>query len=237
MNSFSKAILITGASHRLGLVLAEQSINLGFHAIIHYRTERNALSELLKKKPALQPHITIIYQELTKQPEQLIEKVLSLPLTLYGLVNNASIFTPGDLSDCNHFEHILQINALIPSRLAAHFYKKVDSGWIINITDAICNKPNLNFQNYRLSKAILELITIQQALRFAPVIRVNAIAPGAMLPGSLESHEYFNQLELKIPLKKTGDMQSLIETYRYLVQTPYITGQIIRVDGGWNIAP
>jgi pteridine reductase len=237
MNSFSKAVLITGASHRLGLVLAEQSIELGFHAIIHYRTERNTLFDLLKNKPALQPHISIIYQELTEQPEQLIEKALTLPVTLYGLVNNASIFTPGDLSDCNHLEYILQINTLIPSRLAAHFHKKVLNGWIINITDAICKKPNLNFQNYRLSKAFLELITIQQALCFAPSIRVNAIAPGAMLPGSLESPEYFSQLESKIPLRKTGDLQSLIETYRYVVQTPYITGQIIRVDGGWSIAP
>jgi NAD(P)-dependent dehydrogenase (short-subunit alcohol dehydrogenase family) len=237
MNSFSKAVLITGGSHRLGLALAEQSIELGFHVIIHYRTERNALSRLLKNKPALEPHISTIYQELTEQPEQLIEKALSLPVSICGLVNSASIFTPGNLSDCNHLEHILQINTLIPSRLAAHFHKKVESGWIINITDAISNKPNLNFQNYRLSKAFLELITTQQALCFAPAIRVNAIAPGAMLPGSSESPKYFKHLESKIPLNKTGDLQSLMETYRYLVQTPYITGQILRVDGGWSIAP
>lgn len=237
MNSLSKAVLITGASHRLGLALAEQSIELGFHVIIHYRTERHALSELLENKPALQPHISTIYQELTDQPEQLIEKALTLPVILYGLVNSASIFTPGDLSDCNHLEHILQINTLIPSRLAAHFYKKVSNGWIINVTDAICNKPNLKFQNYRLSKAFLEQITIQQALRFAPSIRVNAIAPGAMLPGISENLEYFHHLETKIPLSKTGDLHSLMETYRYLVQTPYITGQILRVDGGWSIAP
>jgi NAD(P)-dependent dehydrogenase (short-subunit alcohol dehydrogenase family) len=237
MNTNSKAVLITGASHRLGLMLAERSVELGFHAIIHYRTERNTLSELLEHKPELQPHISTIYQELTEQPEQLIEQAITLPVTLYGLINSASIFTPGDLSDCNHLEHILKINTLIPSRLAAHFHKKVANGWIINITDAICNKPNLNFQNYRLSKAFLEQITIQQALRFAPSIRVNAIAPGAMMPGTAESPEYFHQLESKIPLNKTGDLNSLMETYRYLVETPYVTGQILRVDGGWSIAP
>ncbi len=236
MNSFSKAILITGASHRLGLALAEHSIELGYHAIIHHRMERPELSQLLEHKPALKPHITTIYHELREKPEQLIEKALRLPVTLFGLVNSASIFTQGDLNDCNHLEQILQINTLIPSRLAAHFHKKAAGGWIINITDAICNKPNLNFQNYRLSKAFLELITIQQALRFAPSIRVNAIAPGAMLPGSSESPEYFHKLESKIPLNKTGDLHSLLDTFRYLVETPYITGQILRVDGGWSIA-
>lgn len=236
MNTNPEAVLITGASHRLGLAIALKSIDLGFHTIIHYRTERNELTEILSNKPELKSHLSTIQHELTQSPEQLIDRALSLPLKLTGLVNSASTFTPGNLTDSDHFEHILNNNALIPSRLAAHFYNKAGNGWIINITDAICNKPNIRFQNYRITKALLELITRQQALLFAPQIRVNAIAPGAMLPGQDEDSDYFKTLESYIPMKKTGDIESLLQTYAYLIKTPYINGQIIRVDGGWSIA-
>lgn len=236
MNSIPKAVLITGASHRLGLAIAMKSIELGFHAVIHYRTDRDELTEVLKNIPELKSQLTTINYELTQSPENLIDQTLSLPLKLTGLVNSASIFTPGNLNNYSHFEQILNINALIPSRLAAQFYKKATNGWIINITDAICNKPNIRFQNYRISKVLLELLTRQQALLFAPQLRVNAIAPGAMLPAQEEDADYFNTLESRIPMKKTGDISSLLETYAYLIKTPYITGQIIRVDGGWSVA-
>jgi pteridine reductase len=237
MNTFSEAVLITGASHRIGLALAQRTILLGFHAIIHCRSGKKELTDFLNNNPRSSEKISLIHYELTEFPEGLIDQVLSLPYSLKGLVNNASIFTPGSIDDCNHLEELLRINALVPSRLAAHFYKNSSSGWIINISDAICNKPNIRFQNYRLSKALLELITKQQALLFSPKIRVNAIAPGAMLPGSNEDDEYFKTIERWIPMQKTGDIDSLLETYSYIIKTPYINGQIIRVDGGWSIAP
>jgi NAD(P)-dependent dehydrogenase (short-subunit alcohol dehydrogenase family) len=237
MNTDSEAVLITGASHRLGLAIALKSIELGFHAIVHYRTERDELKKLLENTPELRSQITTIHYDLTQTPETLVDKAISLPQRLIGLVNNASIFTPGNLTDYNHLEQILNINALIPSRLAAHFSKKCGNGWVINITDAICNKPNVHYQNYRISKVLLELLTQQQAMLFAPGIRVNAIAPGAMIPGGTEDAEYFKALESQVPMKKTGDIKSLLDTYAYLIGTPYINGQILRVDGGWSVSP
>lgn len=237
MSSISEAILITGASHRLGLAIALKSIELGFHAIIHHRTERDELRDVLANNPELSSQITTIQYELTQSPEILIDKAYSFPFNLTGLVNSASVFTPGDLTDYSHFERVLNINALVPSRLAAQFYKNGGNGWVINITDAICNKPNIHYQNYRISKVLLELLTKQQAIRFAPRIRVNAIAPGAMIPGEAEDSEYFKALESQIPMKKTGDTKSLLDTYSYLIGTPYINGQILRVDGGWSVAP
>jgi NAD(P)-dependent dehydrogenase (short-subunit alcohol dehydrogenase family) len=92
----------------------------------------------------------------------------------------------------------------------------------------------MTYQNYRISKLLLEEITRQQALLYAPAIRVNAIAPGAMLP-SEGNEAYFATLSEKIPLRSTGDLRSLTDAYSFLIKNHYITGQVLRVDGGWGL--
>ena len=234
MNSIPEAILITGASQRLGLVYAKKCIQLGFSVLLHYRTMHRELETLLASEPQFKNNIFLIKQELSDNPEKLLDTALTFPVTIVGLVNNASIFTEGNLHDYTHFEHIFTNNALTPLRLSNYFYQKIRRGWIINITDAMCSHSNIRYQNYRISKYILELLTQQQALLFAPTIRVNGIAPGAILPAYGEN-EYFKNLKNSIPLKKTGDIASLLNAFSFLIETPYIAGEIVKIDGGWNI--
>ncbi|NLG17772.1 MAG: SDR family oxidoreductase [Fibrobacter sp.] len=230
-----EAVLITGGAKRLGLQFARKALEMGYAVIIHYRSTCSKECLKLLKSAAYKDLVYFIKQDLEFSADNLIDKSLELPVTLRGLVNNASTFSKGNLKNPDNLEEILNINTIAPIRLATRFYELVRKGWIINITDANIKRPNINFQNYRISKLFLEEITHQQAFLFAPSIRVNAIAPGAMLPADSESRQYFNSLSVKIPLARTGDLSSLTDAFAFLVNTPYVTGEVIKVDGGWNL--
>ncbi len=234
MSQRTDAVLITGGAKRLGLQFALKTLELGFSAVIHYRSD---ISEALKaiSSKELSNRVYFIQHDLSEKPEQILDKALNLPINLVGLINNASVFTEGNLKNIDDLKKILWINALVPAQINSFFAEKIKKGWIINITDAIVEKPNSRFQNYRISKQLLQQLTRQQAYLFAPNLRVNALAPGAMIPASSEDQHYFDSLSEIIPMHTTGDINSLMNAYEFLIKSPYITGEIIRVDGGWNI--
>jgi pteridine reductase len=130
---------------------------------------------------------------------------------------------------------MLEIHFFVPAQLGAAFAKQVRDGWIVNMTDALADKPNLSWQNYRMSKLFLEELTRQQALLFAPHCRVNAIAPGAVLPSDDKRGGAFRKLAAQIPLRKTQPVTAITDAFRFLVSSTSCTGQIIRVDGGWSL--
>jgi pteridine reductase len=232
MNSQKKTIIITGATKRLGLLFAKKSLSMGYSVIIHYRSEIGA--ELYSLKDQNPDDIAFIQLDLLSNPEILVKKARDESDTIIGLVNNASVFTQGNLGDPSDFMEKFTINTLAPMRCSAAFYKDVKNGWIINITDANIKRSNITYQNYRISKLFLEEITRQQALTFAPGVRVNAIAPGAMLPAQHET-ELFSSLRDSVPLKSVGNTNSLMNSYEFLINNDYLTGQIIHVDGGWGL--
>lgn len=234
MSQYTNAVLITGGSRRLGLQFALKTIAMGYSVIIHYRSDNTEAIRTLNSMD-LKSRVYFIQHDLSESPELLLEKTTDLPVNLIGLVNNASIFTEGNMSDLNDLQKTLWINALAPARISTLFSQKVKKGWIINITDSIIEKPNSRFQNYRISKLLLQEFTRQQAYLFAPNLRVNAIAPGAMLPASFEDKHYFDSLSEIIPLHTTGDITSLLNAYEFLINSTYITGETIRVDGGWHL--
>ena len=231
-NQKNKSALITGAADRLGLELAKECLDMGYHVIIHYRTSAEPAQSIFKGGE----RVTFVQAELTEPPEKFMDGVRKLPIPpLEGLVNSAAVFQQGDMSDPSHFSDMLEVNALAPLKLSAEFAKSVKSGWIINITDAHTRPKSKKYQNYRVSKLFLDEITQQLAYLYAPSIRVNAIAPGAILPPAGESEEAFNELSNTIPLNKTGSPYSIRQALRFLIENDYITGAIINVDGGWHL--
>jgi len=234
MGQKKKAVFITGASKRLGLALTKQSLEMGFSVIAHYRTSAAPLKTWLAKHKLFKKRVHFLQADLTENPESLIDKCFDLPVALTGLVNNASLFTEGDLNDTSHLKKIMTINTETPVLLARHFSQRVNSGWIINITDANVSLYK-KFQNYRLSKRILTELTYQMALLYAPRIRVNAIAPGAILPPVHNDRSYFNRMKKVVPLQKTGDIKSIRQAYSFLVENTSITGQILYIDNGLHL--
>jgi pteridine reductase len=228
----NEAVLITGGTKRLGLELAIRTLDMGMAVIIHYRSDYQNAAYLQDK---YKDRVFFIKADLLENPEELMESTVALPVKLVGLVNNASVFTEGDLSDTRQLKTILNVNTLAPVMLADRFSRIADQGWIINITDANVSSLNIRFMNYRISKLFLEELTRQQAFLYAPKIRVNAIAPGAMLPSDKKEDLSFGSVSKKIPLGFTEDLQQLADTYTFLVKNRYITGETIRVDGGLHL--
>ena len=236
MSPLPQAVIITGGTKRIGFHLAQASLDMGLDVILHFRSGDRSARQWLERRPEYNGRVHFIRMDLTDRPERLIEKTLLLPCRLTGLVNNASVFSKGDLSDIAHLKAMLDIHFFAPALLGARFAEQVkNDSWIINITDALAARPNPAWQNYRMSKMFLEELTRQQAIRFAPRCRVNAIAPGAVLPSRGSSRAAFDALADKIPLRKTAPMQSLIEAYRFLATNTSCTGQVVKVDGGWSL--
>ncbi len=237
MSRKPEAVLITAGTKRLGFRLAQESLTLGYSVILHYRSSDRTARQWLKRHPEYASRVYFLQQDLISHPESLVEAALDLPCRLTGLVNNASLFSRGDLSDCTHLRSMLDIHLLVPAALGAAFADRIRKGWIITITDALAGKTNVAWQNYRMSKLFLEELTRQQALRFAPDLRVNAIAPGAVLPSSETGTAAFRNLAALIPLRKTAPVAAIIGAYRFLISNTSCTGQIVRIDGGWSLTP
>ncbi|MDR2692971.1 MAG: SDR family oxidoreductase [Chitinispirillales bacterium] len=227
-----RTAVITGASDRIGFELAKECLDLGYYAVIHYRTSPEPAASVFSGDG----RVAFIQADLTESPEKFIADVKKLRVPpLAGLINNASLFEAGDMSAPDHFDRTLTVNALTPLRLSAAFAKSAGSGWIINITDAHIRSKSRKYQNYRVSKLFLEEITRQQACLYAPAIRVNAIAPGAILPAAGETRESFDYLIKNIPMNRTGAPAHIRQALRFLVENDYVTGSVIPIDGGLGL--
>jgi pteridine reductase len=153
------------------------------------------------------------------------------------LVNSAAIFGTGDLADATEaiWDEQIAINLKAPfflSRAFASHVGKERAGVIVNIADWRAVRPGPAHIPYTLTKAGVVAMTESLALALAPNIRVNAIAPGAILPPPGESEEYLERLAERIPLKRHGGAEDVARALLYLIEAEFVTGQVLFVDGG-----
>ncbi len=237
MSENKPKFLITGGAKRLGALCALELAKRGHDLIIHYQSSLER-AEALKKE--LEPYRVAIhlYQADFNQPDE-VEKMMTSVLQdhgpLNGLINNASTFTVGALEEEAHFETMLNVHVRAVRMLSTQFAKAAPSGLIINFIDALIRSYQPRFQNYRLSKLFLTELTRQLALSLAPKIRVNAIAPGPILPAEHETVEKFNEVVQKTPLQLSPGLSGIAHALNYLLDAPYLTGQIIYVDSGQHL--
>ena len=157
------------------------------------------------------------------------------------LVNNASTFYPTPIEEIseNHWEKLIGSNLKGPLFLIQGLKDrlKASNGSIINITDTNLSKGVPNYSIYSAAKAGLEAITKGLARELAPEIKVNAIAPGAMLepPDVTWTEDQKDKIIESIPLNRMGSEQDIAEAVKFLAHSEYITGQIIKVDGGRSL--
>lgn len=235
MKKKQKAVLITGGTKRLGLVFTKQSLAMGYTVIAHFRTNASPLKRWLKNNIEYKNNIYFIQYDLQNNPEDLIDGILDFPVETVGLINNAAVFTEGNLHDTGHYKESLRINTEAPLFLSNRFCEKMGKGWIINITDANIASVNRKYQNYRISKIFLSELTRQQAFLYGPSVRVNAIAPGLLFNSNAKEKSYFADVKKRVPLKKGAAIDSIKKAYSFLVENRDITGQIIYIDGGFHL--
>lgn len=242
----SPVVLITGAGKRVGACIARHCHNNEMRIAIHYRnsaSEAEALAQELNQK---QQNTAITLQaDLAecKNHTNLIEKIIRQWGRLDVLINNASSFYPtefGKITEAD-WQDLVGSNLKAPlflSQAAAPYLEK-QAGCIINLVDIQAQRPMKKYSVYCVAKAGLVMLTKILAKELGPAIRVNAIAPGIALWPDDES-EFNSKIRERIiartALKRAGTPDDIAATTIFLVtHAPYITGQIIAVDGGLSL--
>ena len=234
-----KTALITGASKRLGRATALTLADNGINTIIHYNTsEQDAIEtvQLSKAKGVLSGKIQCDFKNLNGI-QQLINEALSITGKIDFIINSASVYPADNLESLSgtDMHNTININGFAPFVLAREFKNICSSGSIINFLDARMTDYEPNHISYQLSKQMLFNLTRMMSLEFAPSIRVNAVAPGIIIPDNIDNEESLLRLKEGNPLMRIGTPEEVTSTVLFLLQNEFITGQVIYVDGGRNL--
>lgn len=216
----------------------------GINVAIHYRGSAADADQLATELNNQREGSAITVQADLREAAQLetmVHDVVNQTGRLDVLLNNASTFYPTPLDEVSeeHWDDLLGTNLKAPlflSKAAAPFLKKT-GGVIINIVDIHARRPLKNHPVYGPAKAALEMLTRSLARDLAPEVRVNGVSPGAILwPEDGMTPEVEKSIVKQIPLKRVGEPEDIAKAVLFLIQdAPYITGQIIPVDGGRSI--
>jgi len=234
-----KTALVTGAAKRLGRAIACALADAGMNLVVHYRSARAEAQSLCRELAAKGVDAWPLQADFGKpeEYESLIERALQTAGELHALVNNASIFPPEKLHSLT-FEALLanlQVNAWAPFVLSRSFQQLVGRGKIVNLLDARIRGYDRYHVGYLLSKHLLTALTEMTALAYAPNLTVNAVAPGLILPPAGKGQDYLDRLAQSVPLRKHGQPEEVARAVVFLLQSDFITGQIIYVDGGQHL--
>ncbi len=235
--------LITGAARRLGAAIAHRLHEDGYDIALHYRESSGEATTLAAQFNASRSNSALLLQaeltDLDRLPG-LVEDAVGHYGRLDALVNNASAFfpTPFGATTPAQWDALFATNIRAPFFLAqaAAPHLKAANGGIVNLVDIHGERPLRDHAVYGMTKAALIHMTRALALELAPQIRVNAVAPGAILwaeSGSAMSSVAQAALLARTPLARIGTPREIADAVRWLLrEATYTTGQIIRVDGG-----
>ena len=240
----NKRILITGAAKRIGKEMALSFFNKGWDIVIHYNSSKDDAEALANKMNSERSNSAMLVQanlDNASEVEKLVDQILSKNGSIDALINNASTFysTPiGTLSEEN-WNALMGSNLKAPLFLIQSFHKELEKnkGFIINVTDINVDRALVNHSIYLAAKSGLQTLTKSLAKELAPNIRVNAIAPGAILePPNVEwTSEQKNNIINAVPMKRMGTEKDIVDAAMYLSEAEYVTGQILNIDGGKSL--
>lgn len=239
--------LITGSAKRIGAEIVRQLHATQWNLVIHYHHSQAEAQALAAELNDLRPNSAISVQADLNQPHQratLAQRAREQWQGIHLLVNNASSFYPTPLADASEadWDNLIGSNLKAPYFLAqalAPFLVETQ-GCIINIADIYADKPLRHHSIYSIAKAGNVMLTKSLAVELAPQVRVNGIAPGAILwPEQSDklSDEDKDKMLCKIPLQQRGQAQDIAQAILFLVNNaPYVTGHILTVDGGRSLS-
>ena len=237
-----QAALVTGGATRLGRFFSEALADAGFDIALHVNRSREEAEEAAdgiraKGRECEIFHCDFLSEDLSEELGNLIKVAKQRFPGLNLLLNSASAYESAPIAktELALLETQFRINMFTPLLLTRHFAESVEEGQVINIIDNKMAYHQYPYAAYLLSKKSLAEMTRMAALEFAPRIRVNGIAPGVVLPASQRSNDYVEWRIEGIPLKQQGAPAHLVQALYYLLDNPFITGQILFVDGGESI--
>lgn len=233
-------MLITGAARRIGAVIARSLHEAGMNVVVHYHSSSVEAGALCGAMNDIRPDsAAAIGADLADAST--CASVVEFACTRFGrldaLVNNASAFFPTPVAETTsaQWEELMATNLKAPfflSRCAADALRR-ERGCIINLTDIHAMRPLKGYSVYSTAKAGLIMLTKALAKELGPEIRVNAVAPGAVLWPDDMSEELKDRIVSHTMLKRAGNPEDVAGAVRYLIlNAGYVTGQVLTVDGG-----
>jgi pteridine reductase len=239
-----KVVLITGGARRVGAEIARMMHDAGARVLIHYRSSAQAAAELAEELNRARAGTAAVHGSDLLHPDA-SENLVAAAVRMFGgvdvLINNASSFSPSKVGEITR----AQWNDLIGTNLQAPLFLAqaavpslaLRRGLIINIVDIHGLKPLKGYPVYSVAKAGLAMLTRSLARELGPEIRVNGIAPGPVLWPEHDMDEALkHEIVGKTALRRHGSPADVARTALFLAKdAPFITGQIIAVDGGRSI--
>jgi len=238
-----KVALVTGAAHRVGAKIVRQFHQMGANVVLHYRNSYKPAKAIADELNARRENsVMLISADLHDEQSYatMIDDIIFRFNHLDVLVNNASSFYPTPVGNVTmtQWDDLMVSNVKAPFFLsqaaAPHLSKR--HGCIINIVDIHADRPLKGHPVYCMAKAGLVMMTKSLAKELGPNIRVNAVAPGAILwPEGMEA-EMKDDIVSRTALKRIGDPEDIAKTVLFLAHdASYMTGQILSVDGGRSL--
>lgn len=237
-------VLITGAARRVGATIARTLHAAGYDLALHCRHSRDELDTLIADLEIARIDSTLALQADLADADRLpalVAAVIARFGRLDGLVNNASAFRPTPIGTITpaDWDDLFAANARAPLFLAqaAAPHLIAAKGAIVNLVDIHAERPLPQHSVYGMAKAALAMATRALAQELAPDVRVNGVSPGAVLwPESGKSAEDQQQTIARTPLQRAGTPADVAGAVLWLLRdAPYVTGQILRVDGGRSL--
>lgn len=241
----SPVALVTGGARRIGKGICEALHHEGYNIIIHYNASLEPAQSLADAFNQTRPNSAVILHANLNVMED-VKDLAVRSQQAFGklnlLVNNASSFYPTPLTHATESQwlDLMNSNLKAPFFLSKHLAEclTASQGCIINMADIYSERPMPNHSIYSIAKAGNRMMTMALAQELAPAVRVNGIAPGAILwPEDAQGNALENPSKLEaIPLRKLGGTQAITRAVTYLaLHAPYTTGQVLAVDGGKSI--
>ncbi|MCK5664634.1 MAG: pteridine reductase [Thiotrichaceae bacterium] len=242
MKLAGKTALITGAARRIGAQSAKTLHENGANIIIHYGRSSEEAGKLVERLNSIRTNSATMLQADLLNIDEIHHLAIHPYNTFDGLdilINNASTFSPTTLGniDEDSWNDLMGTNIKAPMFLSQACYPalKQSKGSIVNMVDIHARSPLKDHITYSCAKAAKVMLTRSLALEMGPDVRVNAVAPGAIIwPEDKNELDINVQQKIldKIPLNKTGNPIDIADTILFLVTSDYINGQVITVDGG-----
>ena len=246
MAEFPLAV-VTGGAHRLGRAFALTLAYQGYAVLVHYHRSSQLTTKTVAEiksfgVPAFSIQADLTQAEHVEALFALVDSLLSQPEAqldrLAVLVNSAAVMPRGDAQTLpvEEWDAALDLNLRAPFLCAQQAALRMSrGGLIVNVSDIGAEKTWSRFPSYTVSKAALESLTRVLARSFAPAIRVNAIAPGLVLPSENVTPDVWEKLVGRLPLKRAATTEAVASALEFLLKNEYVTGQTIVVDGGYSL--
>lgn len=237
-----RVAVVTGGAVRLGRALALALAQEGVHLAIHYNSSAGRAEEAAAEVRALGSESVAIQADLSQpgQAHSVIRRAAGHFGQLDFLVNSAAIFVPADLDRTTeeiwdmHFALNLRAPFFLSQAFAAHVGKDRPAQ-IVSVADWRGLRPDTGYLAYSLTKAGVLSMTKGLALALAPNIRVNAVAPGAILPPPGKDQAYLDELAQDIPVRRVGSPAEIVRALLFLLRADFVTGETVFVTGGEHL--